>query len=141
MEKQAGVTERDRSDFRHEMNRYFANLKIRGVEYDHASEYRLKAAIEARLFPDRRTLDGTLTRPRFARQRVEWRRQRSAIYNRLIESYGYCEACADDIIEFSVHVLKSGSALKTPKSEGVEWQWDLNPAAPGSTEDQEQTQT
>lgn len=140
MEKQAGVTERDRSDFRHEMNRYFANLKIRGVEYDHASEYRLKAAIEVRLFPDRRTLDGTLTRPRFARQRVEWRRQRSAIYNRLIESYGYCEACADDVIEFSVHVLKSGSVLKTPKSEGVEWQWDLTPAAPGATEDQEQTQ-
>ena len=141
IEKQAGVTERDRSDFRHEMNRYFANLKIRGVEYDHTSEHRLKAAIQARLFPNRRTLDGTLTRPRFARQRVEWRRQRSAIYNRLIESYGYCEACADDVIEFSVHVLKSGAALKTPKSEGVEWQWDLNPAAPGSTEDQEQTQT
>ena len=138
MEKQAGISDRDRSDFRHEINRYFANLKTRRVAYDHTSEYRLKAAIESRLFPDRRTLDRTLTRPRFARQRVEWSRLRGAVYNRLIGSYGYCEACGEDLIEFAVHVLKSGSVLRTPKNEGIEWQWELNPVAPTPPEDQEE---
>ena len=135
IEKQAGIADKDRSDFRHEIDQYFANLKSRGMAYDHTSEYRLKAAIEARLFTDRRTIDRTLTRPRFSRQRVEWRRLRNAVYNRLIESYGYCEACADDLISFAVHVIKSGAVLKTPKNEGIEWQWGLNPAHPPAQEE------
>ena len=135
IEKQAGIADKDRSDFRHEINQYFTNLKSRGVSYDHTSEYRLKGAIETRLLTDRRTIDRTLTRPRFSRQRVEWRRLRSAVYNRLIESYGYCETCADDLISFAVHIVKSGSVLKTPKNEGIEWQWKLNPAAPASQEE------
>ena len=135
IEKQAGIADKDRSDFRHEIDQYFANLKSRGLAYDHTSEYRLKAAIEARLFTDRRTIDRTLTRPRFSRQRVEWRRLRNAVYNRLIESYGYCEACADDLISFAVHVIKSGAVLKTPKNEGIEWQWGLNPAHPPAQEE------
>ena len=135
IEKQAGIADKDRSDFRHEIDQYFANLKSRGLAYDHTSEYRLKAAIEARLFTDRRTIDRTLTRPRFSRQRVEWRRLRNAVYNRLIESYGYCEACADDLISFAVHVIKSGAVLKTPKNEGIEWQWGLNPARPPAQEE------
>ena len=134
LEKQAGIADKDRSDFRHEMNRYFANLRSRGVAYDYSSESRLKAAIEARLFTDRRTIDRTLTRPR-SRQRIEWRRLHSAVYNRLVESYGYCEACADDLISFAVHVAKSGSVLKTPKNEGIEWQWELNPVVPSSQEE------
>ena len=134
IEKQAGIADKDRSDFRHEMNRYFANLRSRGVAYDYSSESRLKAAIEARLFTDRRTIDRTLTRPR-SRQQIEWRRLHSAVYNRLVESYGYCEACADDLISFAVHVAKSGSVLKTPKNEGIEWQWELNPVVPSSQEE------
>ena len=135
IEKQAGIADKDRSDFRREIDRYFSNLKSRGVAYDHTSEYRLKAAIEARLFTDRRTIDRTLTRPRFSRQRIEWRRLRSAVYNRLLESYGYCEACADDLISLAVHVAKSGSVLKTPKNEGIEWQWELNPVGPAAQEE------
>jgi serine protein kinase len=134
IEKQAGVADRDRSDFRHEMHRYFENLKSRGVEYDYTSEYRLMAAIESRLFTDRRTIDRTLSRPR-SRQRIEWRRLRSAVYSRLIENFGYCEACADDLISFAVHWVKSGSVLKTPKNEGIEWQWKLNPVVPSSQEE------
>ncbi len=134
IEKQAGIADKDRSDFRHEMNRYFANLRSPGVAYGYSSESRLKAAIEARLFTDRRTIDRTLTRPR-SRQRIEWRRLRSAVYSRLIENFGYCEACADDLISFAVHVAKSGSVLKTPKNEGIEWQWELNPVVPSSQEE------
>ena len=137
MEKQVGIAERDRSEFRHEVDRFFSNLKERGVSYDHTSEHRLKAAIEARLFPDRRIVERTLTRPRFARQRVEWRRERSAVYNRLVNDYGYCDGCGEDLIEYVVHILKNGAVLRTPKNEGVEWQWELNPAAPTTPEEAE----
>ncbi len=135
IEKQAGVADRVRSDFRHEINAHFANLKSRGVKYDYTSERRLKAAIEDRLLPDRRTLERTLTRPRFARQRAEWRRLRSAVYNRLIGNYGYCKACAEDLIEFALLVVKNGAVLKTPRNEDLEWKWELNPVVPAPEEE------
>lgn len=132
LEKQTGISERNRPDFRHEIHRYFSNLKSRGIAYDYASEGRLKSAIESRLLPDRRTIDRTLTRPRPARQRAEWRRLRSAIYTRLIDNYGYCGACASDVIRYAVRVVKNRNVLRTPKNEGVEWLWNLNPVVPAS---------
>ncbi len=135
IEKLAGVADRNRSDFRHEINEYFANLKSRSMSYDHTSEQRLQAAIEARLFPDRRTIDRTLVRPRFARHRVEWRRLRNTVHNRLINNYGYCEACADDLISFAVGVVKNDTILRTPKNEGIEWLCELDPVAPPPQEE------
>ena len=130
LEKHTGIYERDREDFRREINGYFANLKSRGIAYDHTSEDRLQAAIETKLFPDRRTIERTLTRPRSASHRAEWRRLRSAVFKRLVDSYGYCEACADDVISYAVNVVKRGVVIRTPKNEGVEWLWDLNPVGP-----------
>ena len=127
MEKPTGTADRARANFRREIHDFFSNLKRRGVTFDYTIEPRLKTAIETRLFPNRRTVERTLTQPRFAKQRVEWRRRRSAIFNRLISSYGYCNQCADDIIEYVVHVLKARAVLKTPKNEGIEWQWALDP--------------
>ena len=75
------------------------------------------------------------TKPRFARQRAEWRRERSAIYTRLIESHGYCEVCADDLIEYVVNVLKGRPVVRTPRNEGLEWQWALDPVPSGAQED------
>ena len=133
LEKNTGTYERDREDFRREINSHFSNLKSRGIAYDHTSEDRLKAAIEAKLFPDRRTIERTLSRPRSASQRAEWRRLRSAVCKRLIDSYGYCEACADDVISYAANVVKRGVVVRTPKNEGVEWNWELNPVAPASS--------
>ena len=130
MEKHARVTDRDRGKFRRRIHRFFSNLRERGFPIDYKSDPRIKAAIEAHLFPSRRELTRSLSQPRFAKQRVQWRRERSAIVTRLINSYGYCARCAEDLIEYVAQVLKGGALLKTPKNEGLEWQWDLDPAPP-----------
>ena len=135
MEKYAGIAERGRTKFRQEVDQYFSSLKRRGVPFDYTAEPRLKAAVEARMFPSRRQVERTLTKPRFARQRAEWRRERSAIYSRLIDSYGYCEMCAEDLIEYVVNVLKGRAVVKTPKNEALEWQWPLDPVPPGADEE------
>ena len=127
MEKHMGISDRERAAFRQDINDFFANLVRRGFATDYASEPRLKAAIEARLFPDRRKLERALNRPRLARRQAEWARRRGAIYQRLTDSYGYCPQCADDVIEFAVGVLKGRVMLKSPRNEGIEWQWDLDP--------------
>ena len=138
MEKHIGVTEKDRAKFRREIDQYFSNLERRGFTINYASEPRLKAAIEARLFPDRRKLDRSLARPRLARRQAEWARRRGAIYNRLINSCGYCPRCAEDIIEYVTHVLRNKAVVRSPKNEAIEWLWELDPDAPSATQDQEQ---
>ena len=87
----------------------------------------MQAAIESRLLTPRRKLDKGLTEPRFARQKVEWTQRRAAIATRLTETYGYCGVCAEDAINYVTHILKNRPVLRTPKSEGIEWQWELHP--------------
>ena len=134
MEKHAGVPDRRRGTFRGEMHDFYTHLKERGVSYDYSIEPRLKAAVEARLLPTRRQLERSLTMPRFAKQRVEWRRRRGDIAKRLTSEYGFCGICAEDTIEYVANVLKSRSVIRTPKNEGVEWQWELNPRGPENSE-------
>jgi predicted Ser/Thr protein kinase len=133
MEKHAGVTERNRQNFRWEIYQFFNILKRKGAKYDYTSELRVKAAIDTRLFPDRRTLGNTLTKPRSANNQVEWARRRGVIHNRLIKSYGYCEQCALDTVEYVIHVLKNNSVFRSPRKEGIEWQWHLDPSLAGTT--------
>ena len=45
--------------------------------------------------------------------------------------------CAEDVVDYGLHVLKKGSVVKPQKTEGIDWQWDLKPSAPSGTEDKE----
>ena len=132
IERPVGVTERSKAEFRQEIFHFVSAWKKRGGTFDYTSEPRLRAAIEARLFPTTRVVERGLTQPRFSRQRVEWARRRSAISNRLIDSYGYCSVCAEDLLNYAGHVLNNKPVVKTPRNEGVDWLWLLNPVAPPS---------
>ena len=127
LERAMGVTERNKAAFRQEVHELVSGWKELDIKFDYSSEPRIKAAIEARLFPTQRILERDLSRPRFARQRAEWASRRAAIVNRLMSDHGYCDLCAEDLIEYALHVIKSRAVLKTPRSEGVEWQWPLHP--------------
>ena len=135
IEKTIGISERDRDTFRREIHQFFSNLTRRSVPFDYTSEPRIKAAIEASLFEDRTKMRSSLTRPRLARHLADWATRRGAIYNRLIDSYGYCPQCADDTIEYVVYVLKNNPVVKSPKNEGIEWMWELTPSARDSTDE------
>jgi serine protein kinase len=132
IERVIGITERGKVDFRSEIHGFVTAWRSRGWLFEYTSEPRLRAAIESRLLTPRRKLEKGLTQPRFARQRVEWSQRRAAVANRLMESYGYCDVCSEDAIEYVAHVLKNRVALKTPKNEGIEWLWPLHPVATGS---------
>ena len=133
MESHTGVTVRNRPKFRWEIYQFFNILNRKGVKYDYTSELRMKAAIDARLFPDRRTLANTLSKPRSGKNQVEWARRRGVILNRLVNSYGYCQHCAHDTFEYVIHVLKNKSVLRTPRKEAIEWQWPLDPSLTPTT--------
>ena len=130
IEKHAGVKERERDKFREEIHLFFSILKGRDVKYDYSTEPRMKAAIESRLFPSQRHMERTLSRPRFARQQVEWARKRGAIFNRMMQDYGYCDICANDTIDYVVHILSGGRVLRQLKNNEIEWTWTLEPEPP-----------
>ena len=129
IERVIGITERNKLDFRREISNYVNAWNKRGLSFEYDSEARLKSAIETRLLATRNQLNKSLTRPRFARQRVEWAQKRSAIANRLIENSDYCEICANDLIRYVNHILKGRSVIKKPRNEDIEWQWDRFPKA------------
>ena len=130
IERPIGVVERNKAEFRRETHEIVTAWKERGWKFLYTSEPRIRAAVESRLFKSRRDLDKGLTQPRFARQRAEWTQRRSSILNRQTEQYGYCSVCAEDLLNYVSAALKNKSMLKTPRSEGVEWLWDLNPSTP-----------
>ncbi len=134
IERPIGVKEMNKNEFRGEIARTVAAWKQRGWPFTYESEPRLKAAIETRLFPTKRLVERGLTQPRFARQRVEWSQRRNSIKSRLQSAYGYCNVCSEDLIDYTAHVVRNKGAVKTPKGEGVEWQWPLYPKAADSSE-------
>ena len=131
VERVVGTTDRNKEAFRREIHEYVAAWQARGKLFMYDSEPRLKEAIEKRLLIPRNDLSKSLTRPRFSRQRVDWTQRWKSVTARLIDSYGYCSICANDLIRYVDHVLKGRPAIKTPRSEGVEWLWNRFPADDG----------
>ena len=132
IERVHGITDRNKEAFRREINDYVAAWRSNGKPFEYDSEPRLKEAIEKQLLISRDALNKSLTRPRFARQRANWTQRWRSITSRLVESYGYCDTCADDVVNYVNHILKGRKAVRVQKNEGVEWLWEKNPTR-GST--------
>ena len=131
LERVHGITDRNKEAFRREIAECVAAWQSRGKLFTYDSEPRLKEAIESRLLISRNDLSKSLTRPRFSRQRVDWTQRWKSVTSRLIDSYGYCGICANDVIRYVDHVLKGRPSIKTPRNEGVEWLWDRFPTDDG----------
>ena len=127
MERAIGIRERDKGAFRKEIDRLAALYSRRERRFTYTADPRLRAAIEARLFPSVRTLNTALARPRLKRLREEWTYRRILIVKRLIEKYDYCGVCAEDILEYVTQLLQKKAMFKTTKKADVSWQWDLYP--------------
>jgi serine protein kinase len=129
LERAIGLSAGDKGPFRRELHELITGWKAKGKKFDYRSEPRLRTAVEQRLMPTPRVIERALTEPRFARQKVEWQRRYSAIVNRLVESFGYSRPTALDLVEYGLHVIKNKAVIKTPRNEGIEWQWPVYPQA------------
>lgn len=127
LERVHGINDRSKDAFRREIRERVDAWQSRGKPFEYDSDPRLKEAIEKRLLISRDDLNKSLTRPRFSRQRVNWTQRWKSITSRLIDSYGYCSICANDLIRYVDHILKGRPSIKTPRSEGVEWLWERYP--------------
>ncbi|MCH8062597.1 MAG: protein prkA [Chloroflexi bacterium] len=137
MERHAGISEKGRKKFRLEVSKLFPDYENRGIAYDYTAEHRLRAAIEKRLLPDKKTLKSVLEPPKPVERQEEWRRQRRGIYDRLIAQYGFCSECAEDTVEYVIRTLRGkGDWRDAFKFVGndIQWHWDLNSKGLSSTQ-------
>ena len=131
MERVLGITDRNKDAFRREIHEHVESWRSRGRAMEYDSEPRLKEAIEKRILIAPNELSKNLNRPRSSRQRVDWMQRWRSITSRLINSYGYCSICANDIISYVDHVLNGRPSIKTPRNESVEWLWERSPQDTG----------
>ncbi|MDE2802968.1 MAG: protein prkA [Chloroflexota bacterium] len=127
MERAIGIRDRDKAAFRREVDSLAALYARRERRFTYTADPRLKAAIEARLFPSVRALTTALARPRLKRLREEWTYRRILMVRRLMDKYDYCGICAEDTLEYVTQLLQKRTMLKTTKKAEVSWQWDLYP--------------
>ena len=52
--------------------------------------------------------------------------EETAIHSRLMQSYGYCNLCANDVVEYVIFLLKGNLPSRISKN-SIEWNWPLNP--------------
>lgn len=131
IERAIGVAERNKTEFRKGVVNKVAAWRRSGAVFDYTSDSQIRTAIESRLFPSKRKVERSLTKPRFAKQRVVWARLREEIATRLVHSYNYCPQCSEDLINYVPFILKNRPVVKTPKNEVVEWLWPLHPTSTG----------
>ena len=129
VESAAGISERQKTAFRYEIHNFFAGYRDRGVSYDYTTESRMRAAIERRLLPDDKRLRDELSEPRSAGRRAEWSRRRESIRLRLTQSYGYCDVCALDTVEYVLSRLRGDDPFRVVRND-IEWRWNLTPDLP-----------
>ena len=127
MERVLGITDRSKDQFRREIQEYAADWQSRGWAFEYDSDSRLKEAIEKRLLLTLSQLGKNLGRPRSARQRIQWARRWNEITSRLVESYGYCSICANDLVGYVAHILNGRPSIKTSRNQSVEWLWERHP--------------
>jgi len=127
LERAVPITARYKDSFRNEINNIVSRWKQNNVDYDYRSEPRLNAAIEKRLLSAPRTIERALNKPRFARQRIEWKSRYDGILNRLVVNFGYTNETGEDLIQYALHAIKNRAVVRTPRNESVEWLWPLYP--------------
>ena len=134
MERPLGISDRAKNAFRVEIHHFFEDLRSRGTPFNYSTEPRLRAAIEKRLLPERKALRSQLEQARSPGRLAEWQRKRAATRNRLINTYGYCRICAEDLVEYVIFLLRGNTPSRITKN-SIEWNWNLNPGvreqAPG----------
>ena len=98
IEDAAQVREYNKETFRKEVLQSATFLEEKGRSVDYTCHSLLRTAIEKRLFPDPRDIERVLLPGRMTEQdRTE---KLAEITHRLIDNYGYCEVCAQRLIEY-----------------------------------------
>ncbi len=116
VEEKIGVTEARKADFRREIVNYIEALSSRGESFTYASNPRLRAALELKLFEDCRDTFKLTSASSVIDRDVEEKVE--VVAGRLARQQGYCDRCAGRLLEFTGSLFARGDT-KTPDEEST----------------------
>jgi serine protein kinase len=109
IEEKIGITESRKDDFRREIMNYIAALALDGGVFRWDSNERLRKALELKLFEDQKD---TIKLNTLVSSVIDQETQEKidVVKARLISSYGYCDICATDVLNYVASIFARGDA-------------------------------
>lgn len=103
IEEQIGISENAKKAFREEILIRISTYARRGKRFEYSSHERLREAIEKKLFADLKDIvkitTSTKTPDSLQLKKV------NEVSRRLIEEYGYCASCANELLQYTGSLL------------------------------------
>ena len=123
LEESLGITERSKTKFRKEVCESLSRTESLGLKPTHTTVPQIREGIEQLLFPGPKELERTLFPS--SRREVEDERNKAAMQQRLEQLYGYCNECAQDLVDYAGFSLRGGQAVRVTRANRVRWDWKL----------------
>ncbi len=107
IEEKIEIAESRKDDFRREIMNYIGALAIEGKRFEYKTNERLHKALELKLFEDQKdsiklkNLVSSVV-DRDTQEKID------VVKERMIKSYGYCEICSTDVLNFVASIFARG---------------------------------
>ncbi|MFO0981635.1 MAG: serine protein kinase [Planctomycetota bacterium] len=109
IEEKIGVPDSRKEDFRREIMNYIGALAVEGKTFTWRSNERLQKALELKLFEDQKdtikltSLVSTVV-DKDTQEKID------VVKSRMIRTYGYCDICATDVLNYVASIFARGDA-------------------------------
>jgi serine protein kinase len=111
IEEKIDIPENRKDDFRREVMNYIGALAVSGKTFDYKSNERLHRALEMKLFEDQKD---SIKLSSLVSSVIDKETQEKIdiVKSRMINSYGYCDVCATDVLNFVASIFARGDVKK-----------------------------
>ncbi|OGP06056.1 MAG: serine protein kinase [Deltaproteobacteria bacterium GWA2_38_16] len=111
IEEKIDIPESRKDDFRREIMNYIGSLALEDKTFDYRTNERLRRALELKIFEDQKD---TIKLSSLVSRTVDPATQERIriIKSRLIKSYGYCEICSTDVLNFVASIYARGDVRR-----------------------------
>jgi len=109
IEEKIDIPDSRKDDFRREIMNYIGALAIEGKKFNYSTNERLFKALELKLFEDRKD---SIKLTSLVSNVVDKETQEKidVVKGRLIKTYGYCDICATDVLNYVASIFARGDA-------------------------------
>ncbi len=109
IEEKIDIPESRKDDFRREIMNYIGALAVENRQFDYRTNERLHKALDLKLFEDQKDsikLTSLLSNvvDRGTQEKID------VVKKRLIDSFGYCDVCGTDVLNFVASIFARGDA-------------------------------
>lgn len=98
IEEQIGISENAKKTFREEILIRLSSYARKGKKFDYRSHERLREAVEKKLFADLKDVVKITTSSKTPDK--EQMKKLNAVSAKLIDEYGYCPICANELLKY-----------------------------------------